>query len=144
MRKRLSLAYIAGFFDGEGSIGIYRNGAGTFYLRVQLTQNINPESTQVLDEFSRRFGGKLNLMRSSLYRHNAAYNWQINGKRAEAFLRRITPWLILKAAQAKVAVKWQTQHKHPGRNTLGQMNAGPKNAPVDLKAARTLKQLKRA
>lgn len=31
--------YIAGFFDGEGSIGIYKNGRGMHYLRTQLTQN---------------------------------------------------------------------------------------------------------
>jgi hypothetical protein len=35
----LSLPYLAGFFDGEGPIGIYTNGLGTGRtLRVQLTQ----------------------------------------------------------------------------------------------------------
>ena len=37
MDKEPSLEYIAGFFDGEGSIGLYPNGQRTFYLRTQMT-----------------------------------------------------------------------------------------------------------
>ena len=34
----LKVEYIAGFFDGEGSIGIYKMHGKSYYLRTQLTQ----------------------------------------------------------------------------------------------------------
>jgi hypothetical protein len=41
------LAYMAGFFDGEGSIGIYRN-RGSKYIYSWLIQNNFPGGYQVL------------------------------------------------------------------------------------------------
>lgn len=46
-------SHIAGFFDGEGSIGVYHhvnNGVQTgFHLRVQLRQNKTELSSQLFD-----------------------------------------------------------------------------------------------
>ena len=57
----MNLSYIAGFFDGEGSIGVYHhvnNGVQTgFHLRVQLRQNKTKPSSQLLRELVARFGG---------------------------------------------------------------------------------------
>lgn len=43
------IEYLAGFFDGEGSVGIYTNGRGLFHLRTQLTQNVGKHSTRLVD-----------------------------------------------------------------------------------------------
>jgi hypothetical protein len=68
------LPYIAGFFDGEGSIGIYRGGhTNGRALRVQLTQNVTPDSTELLRECRIRWGGSLSLMNRSARR--PAWNW---------------------------------------------------------------------
>jgi hypothetical protein len=54
----LSLPCIAGFFGGEGSIGIYMNGQGRGRtLRVQITQNVTPQSTMMLTAIRERWGG---------------------------------------------------------------------------------------
>jgi hypothetical protein len=37
----MKTAYIAGIFDGEGSIGIYRYFGDKYALRTQFTQNKN-------------------------------------------------------------------------------------------------------
>jgi hypothetical protein len=132
------LAYVAGFFDGEGSIGIYRNGQGTFYLRTQLTQNITPDSQLLLEQLRATFGGNLSFMRARVYRGGAAYNWQLNGNLAARFLCAIPPYLRLERRQAEVAIEWQSGHLPPGRDSRGRMLAHPK----DLAAASLLKQLK--
>jgi len=36
-RQGTKIAWLAGFFDGEGSVGIYENGTGNFYVRLTLT-----------------------------------------------------------------------------------------------------------
>ncbi len=140
----LKVEYIAGFFDGEGSIGIYRNGRGTFHLRTQLTQNITPATEDILSELCDRFGGNLSRMRSPLYQRNAAFNWQLNGNRAAAFLREILHSLYIKRDQAEIAIAWQAQHLPPLRDKQGRMTAHPRNAPIDVGAERILKALKKS
>src|SRR3982751_6376897 len=136
------LAYVAGFFDGEGSIGIYRNGQGTFHLRTQLTQNVTVESHHLLEELRLTFGGNLAFMRARIYKGGAAYNWQLTGNTAARFLKEIRPYLRMKGAQAEVAIAWQSEHLPPGRDNRGRMIAHPRNAPSDIAAAALLKQLK--
>ena len=99
----LRAEYIAGLFDGEGSIGVYRNGRGTPHLRTQLTQNIYPASTAVLGELLARFGGNLSRI------HDKTFNWQLNGHGANSFLKEIAPFLVLKRNQADLAIEWQSK-----------------------------------
>lgn len=53
----ISLQYLAGFFDGEGCIGIYKNGEKNYYLTTQLAQNCGAGSKIIFDEMINRFGG---------------------------------------------------------------------------------------
>ena len=98
------LPYLAGFFDGEGSIGIYtnRNPHRGRTLRVQITQNVSNESTRLLQECRRRWGGSLSVMNRSYKRD--AWNWQTSSASGVRFLREVRPWLKLKAAQADIAL----------------------------------------
>jgi hypothetical protein len=116
----LQLAYVAGFFDGEGSIGIYRGGgtAGRT-LRCQITQNISPQSTDPLTACRERWGGSLAVMNRRL--KSPAYNWQVNGPKAMGLLCDLRPFLLLKAAQADVAIEWQQNKPTPGRGPDGRM-----------------------
>ena len=55
----LCTEYLAGFFDGEGSIGIYpvmHHGRPGFYLRTQLVQNIGEASVALLAELTTVYG----------------------------------------------------------------------------------------
>ena len=138
----ISDQYIAGFFDGEGSIGVYRNGRGNFHLRTQLTQNVLPSSEALLSGLKERFGGNLARMRSSIYRRGEAFNWQLNGTVAAQFLRTIRPYLVLKAEQADVAMAWQEAKPAPQRDARGRMVGARREHPIDLEAERLLKALK--
>lgn len=101
------LPYLAGFFDGEGSIGIYRNGravSGGRTLRVQLTQTATRAGTQLLEECQVRWGGSLCLMNREMKR--TAYNWQASSGAGIRVLRDLRPWLRLKVEQADIVLEW--------------------------------------
>lgn len=138
------LAYDAGFFDGEGSVGIYRNGDGVWHLRTQLTQNINTASTKVMERMIATYGGNLAIMRAAIYRGGKAFNWQLNGSAAAAFLRKLHPMLVIKREQAEVAAAWYELSQKPSRSSNGRMLPHEKDRPIDVGAAALLKALKRA
>jgi hypothetical protein len=100
----LNLAYVAGLFDGEGSIGIYRSTSGGWNFRVQLVQNESVEALALWMSIQDRWGGNLSHCRSANGR--AKMNLQIGQGRAARFLRDIRPWLVLKTEQVDVALGW--------------------------------------
>ena len=138
------LPYLAGFFDGEGSIGIYRNGNqhGGRTLRVQLTQNVSVASTLLLKECQTRWGGSLCEMNRNNKR--TAWNWQASATSGVKALSDIRPWLRLKAEEADIALEWWGQRPLPRRGAAGRylpFSAGERDfdaaAEVRLKAAKT-------
>jgi hypothetical protein len=133
-----SLEYIAGFFDGEGSIGVYANSNGTFFLRTQLTQNVSPESEKLLSELRDRWGGNLSRHTTT---HGEAFNWQLNSKKAGEFLRDALPHLVLKAAQAEVALLWLERRPVPTRSSKGEFTS--LSASIDADVAEFVKRLKK-
>lgn len=140
----LSDEFVAGFFDGEGSIGIYPNScpeSRSYYLRTQLTQNVGFYSRDLLEELLLRFGGSLNVMKGA--RNSAAFNWQLNGDRAVAFLTRIEPHLRLKRDQARIAMAWQGQRPPVLRNARGHIiRTGRTVLAFDDKVYRFMQALK--
>ena len=138
-----SLEYVAGFFDGEGSIGIYKNKRNTYFLRTQVTQNINKETSELFVFLTNKFGGNLAKMRMECYRNGEVYNWQLNGKKAKTFLEKLIPFLHVKKEQAELAVAWQNYHPEPSRDEKGRMKKGKRDDPVDLGISKLLKQLKK-
>ncbi|WP_448638686.1 hypothetical protein [Geodermatophilus sp. URMC 63] len=103
------LPYFAGFFDGEGSIGIYGNGNKLRpgrTLRVQVTQRATPRSTDLLERRQARWGGSLTVMNRRYA--NQAWNWQASASSGIRVLQGIRPWLYIKAAEADIALTyWQ-------------------------------------
>lgn len=100
----LSLPYVAGFFDGEGSIGIYkayyRGKCVGYRLRTQLCQNRGEEANELMEQLSATFGGSASTQQKKL-------NWQLNAEKAADFLSQILPHLRMKKLQAEVAIAWQ-------------------------------------
>ena len=80
----IDLAYIAGFFEGEGNAGIYKNGGNSVVLTVEICQN-DPKPLHYVKEI---FGyGSLCLTRK-----RKCNRWRVTGKPAKDFLRRIYPY----------------------------------------------------
>lgn len=106
--KDTDLAWIAGFFDGEGCVCIYRskeapsqlrpNGRGRHVLNLTLTQN----NKEILDWVASVFGGRVRS-----YRENICYRWYLCGRdKQRAFLYAVLPYLKLKKRQAELALEY--------------------------------------
>lgn len=139
----LSADYVAGFFDGEGSIGIYKNSNGRGRtLRVQITQNVGTDSDLLLRGLADDWGASMCVMTGLRLRR--AWNWQLSGVKAVAFLKWIEPCLVLKRSQAVVAIRWYEGKSIPQPNALGQRQKLPVAQVVRGQlAAFRLKQMKK-
>ena len=99
--EEIKLAYIAGFFDGEGNIDISRRRPTTRnpYGQDRLQLNVVNKYTDSY-KFFLSFGGKLSI------RGDGYYVWRISGKKAGTFLSLIFDYLILKKRQAEYAIEY--------------------------------------
>jgi hypothetical protein len=139
----IDIRYIAGFFDGEGSIGIYyrKKNKDRFHLRTQLTQNKSDYVEYLMNYLMKIYGG--NLGEQITLSGHIKYNWQLNADKAVHFLREILPHLILKKAQADIAIKWQTQRPKVSRDKKGRICSKCKDTvDYDIKIAKIIELLK--
>jgi len=140
----LTLQYIAGFFDGEGSIGIYyrQKTKDRFHLRTQLTNNKNKNAKRLMTYLTNKFGG--NVSEQITLSGKVKYNWQLNSDRAVYFLRKIEPYLVFKKDQAIIAINWQEQRPPVIRDKNGRIQAKRKRTiDFDIKVSRLIKALKK-
>lgn len=103
--KELRDAYIAGFVDGEGYIGIYQNGKdkyGNHYMNARVI--VGQKHPEVLDLISSVYGGKVYLQ---VDRRNGTKHYRIDlsGDRAERLLNDILPYAIEKREQVILALQ---------------------------------------
>jgi len=135
--------YMAGFFDGEGCIGIYANGQGKGHtLSVQIVQNKSAAVTEFLQKLKYVFGGSLSLSKSA--NGNEKYNLQITGESARVFLSQIRDHLRFKKEQADLAVAWYATRPKLKRDAKGRLTSHPpEQREFDKKVARLIKALKK-
>lgn len=136
--SNLDLAWLAGFFDGEGCVFIDRpDRKHRQTLRVQVTNTI-PSS---LLGFESRWGGKLRT-RSNGERRKPIWIWAAYAGDAQRCLIDLLPYLRVKAAQAEIGIRFQElksgdnnmtalKGTHPRREEI---YAGRKAAFVELRA----------
>ena len=101
----VGLAYIAGFFDGEGSIVITSRGHGRLDLDVVV---VNTDRDVV--EMIRATFGTGNIYRRSRagsLGKKPAFVLQWAGKRAEEVLRLLYPYLRIKKGKAEIALRFR-------------------------------------
>lgn len=100
----MNSAYVAGLFDGKGSIRIYSKGANCGRkLQVHLVQRKSASSTDLVDSLASRWGGHVVDTHQG-----SAWNWTLSGNAALNFLQDIRPSLVSKAGQADLAIDWQS------------------------------------
>lgn len=105
----LSDQWAAGFFDGEGSVSVLRRVRGGFIehmLAVAVGQNDQRPLLALRDEYG---GSQCNSKTPS-----GCWRWRIHGGQAEAFLRRIRPYSIVKAEQIDLALEIRALVGKPG------------------------------
>ena len=118
MKNELNLSYLAGFFDGEGSISILKRSKDakwniSHFLRVSIGQ----KDGKTLDWIKDNFGGNVYLVK-----RDSSFVWALSDNKAYEFIKIILPYLRYKKPQAELAIRFQenrivnsrryTKHKH--------------------------------
>ncbi len=106
---RTEAVYLAGFFDGEGSIGVYRqNGkTPTAPKRVRLCVNVGGTNEESIRRFQRRYGGYVYARKRAAAhpRWHDAWSWVVWDAPARAVLVDLLPFLAVKREQALLAIQ---------------------------------------
>jgi hypothetical protein len=86
------IAYFAGFFDGEGSCGLYYQNGRKYPPRLEA--RITNTYVPVLEELKTCFGGNVYCRKKTPLRHKPVYAWAIvNKEGVRKFLNTIYPYL---------------------------------------------------
>lgn len=94
------IAYIAGFFDGEGCVRLKQSNQNedSYYVIAHLTNSYKP----VLEEVQELFGGVIRKQERTP--NKTIYNWCVSSSEAVDFLRTVVPFLKEKKPQAEYAI----------------------------------------
>ncbi len=95
-------AYFAGFFDGEGYVGLYKTSAKTMALRVIIGQ----KTREVLDTLKGFYGGSVYLV-TNKKRGSSWYCWEVKSSSAQVFLEDINGYAVVKKQQVAVALEYR-------------------------------------
>jgi hypothetical protein len=107
------LAYLAGYFDGEGSITV--NGRKRFDRKGKeltirekipvINIKIGTTDRDVLDLFEKYFGGKTYKSNRRTKTGNTVYSYRANVNTTKVILRFIYPYLTIKKKQAAITME---------------------------------------
>jgi len=135
------LGWAAGIIDGEGSITLQRGRATTLNRRrtdqIALFVRAVNSNAEAMYKLRDLFGGSIGIRRprkveecfpnaqasKGVTHYLPQYTWLLTSGKAAAFLRKIRPWLVIKAPHAQIGLEfWKVCAKPPGWNAKG---AGP-------------------
>jgi len=105
-----NLAYVAGFFDGEGSAKIYV-GSGINRKGIVFAVSIWQSDLAVLDWIKETFGGGVYARTNAGYGKNSSRStaeWRVTGHAAYYFCQQIRPFLKVRCEKIdEVMWKWE-------------------------------------
>lgn len=97
----VELAYLAGFFDGEGCVLIYHRRD---QIGHELIVNVSQTTREPLARFQRAFGGSIGVSRRKSEHHRQTYAWRASSRAARLCLNALRPYMTVKAEQVDVAL----------------------------------------
>jgi hypothetical protein len=112
------LAYIAGFVDGEGTIGIYRKydlrkeWAPGYAERIIIVQ-VDQTPLKFIQEFFPK--SSLSAKKQYFDNHQQSYCLKYSHTQAYTLVKAILPYLKVKRAQAQVLVEFREDIVHPDK-----------------------------
>lgn len=106
LSSKNDLAWIAGFFDGEGCI-VIRLGVKSNHYNHMVYVGIGQveKGSFLLQQLYKVFGGSICFHKSKNNKHGNKYSWGIGAQKAIKFLLTIYPYLRLKKQHALLAVE---------------------------------------
>ena len=101
MTEKEKAIYFAGFFDGEGYIGLLKRIRKGKYLEYFIQLSIGQNDGAIVDWIKDNFGGNCYLVK-----RDNSYYWTTSNRDAYNILKKITPFLKYKQPQAKLALQY--------------------------------------
>jgi hypothetical protein len=126
MSLQSKLAYLAGFFDGEGSFSICRtrstvrtmaDGSIKKYIVYKLDVSLTNTNREVLDWIVSNFGGAVyaSKQESRKSTYLPRYSWRCNNnEERERFILGVLPYLKVKKPMAEIALEFIRMYKQEG------------------------------
>lgn len=99
--NKIDLAYIAGFIDGEGCIGILKRNRKHYSPEYHVYVSVGQKDAAIIDWLKTNFGGTVHKIK-----RDGSFSWSVGYKLAYILLEQITPYLRYKQPQAKLALKF--------------------------------------
>lgn len=137
----ISDQYLAGLIDGEGSLTIVhrpRRDPGRKHETVSYAQvAITLCDRAPLDAIAERFGSStVFALKQVNPKYRPAFRWQAHGPQAEALVRAVQPYLLIKQEQARIFLLFRETLLHRGQVTEMQaaMNDEVKAWRMELRA----------
>ena len=100
MTEKESTIYFAGFFDGEGYIGLLKRTRGK-YIEHFVQLSLGQKDGEIMGWIKENFGGNVYLVK-----RDGSYYWTSSNKNAYKLLKRIIPYLKYKKPQAELAIEF--------------------------------------
>lgn len=95
----MNLDWLAGMFEGEGTVTISSGGRRGYTVLIACLSNTDESIPR---EFHRRWGGSLRWTQPKSERARPALTWRAGSATAAAFLRDIQPHIQTKRVREKV------------------------------------------
>ena len=129
MNNKLSLEYLAGFFDGEGSISILKRSKDkkwnvSHFLRISIGQ----KDGETLDRIKEDFGGNVYLVS-----RDNSHVWAISDYKAYEFIKILNPYLRYKKPQAELAIKFYEERIMNSRRMTKHLHSSLTQKELDLR-----------
>ena len=107
--KSLTLAYCAGFFDGEGCVYInrFQNQRHTAGITWQLQISVTNSNKEPLEKFQSYFGGRIRKQVCKKIKR-FYWTWVCAAKTASLFLEAILPYSIVKKDEIILGLQFQS------------------------------------
>lgn len=135
------LAYIAGFFDGEGCITVSRrNSSGCRYSIICI---ITQKKREVLDLIKSYFGGYIVIQERNRRENDFICRLRFSPLASREFLEAIEPYLIVKKEQAQIAIEYHQSRMISKLNKNGYYHLSEDAKEYEANTVRILHKLKK-
>ena len=105
----MDIRYLAGLFDGEGSVNMAWGGRKKESVLMKIT--VTNSKKDLCNLITSKFGGSVYPKRDRGIHQLKAYEWQLCGWSAIPLLERLLPYVYIKKKAIELALQWKTLYR---------------------------------
>ena len=106
MIDKNTLAYCAGYTDGDGCFHLRKIVSKTGNIKYQAVFIISSTDREILEFFQDQFGGKVKLASDKITSHKPQYHFALYGKNCLQLVEKIRPFLVEKQKEAEIFISF--------------------------------------